>query len=43
MFFCEICEVFQNLIFTEDNWATASDIQQHFGHITSSINQLGHS
>ena len=23
--FCEICEVLQNLIFTEDSWATGSD------------------
>ena len=35
--FCEVCEVLQNLIFTEDSWATASDFQQHFGHITYSI------
>ena len=25
--FCEICEVLQNLIFTEDSWATGSDFQ----------------
>ena len=35
--FCETCEVLQNLIFTEDSWATASDFQQHFGYITCSI------
>ena len=35
--FCEICEVLQNPIFTEDRLATASDVQQHFGHITCSI------
>ena len=35
--FCEICEVLQNLISTEDSWATASDFQQHFGHITCSV------
>ena len=35
--FCEVCEVLQNLIFTEDSWATASNFQQHFGHITCSI------
>ena len=35
--FCEFCEVLQNLFFTEDSWTTASDFQQHFGHITCSI------
>ena len=35
--FCEICEVLQNLIFTEESWATASDFQQHFEHITHSV------
>ena len=35
--FYEIFEVLQNLIFTEDSWATASDFQQYFGHITCSI------
>ena len=44
--FYEICQVLQNLIFTEDGWATASDFQQHFGHIAcfisnkSTISQL---
>ena len=31
--FCEICDILQNFIFTEDSWATASDFQQRFGHI----------
>ena len=35
--FCEICEVLQNLIFTEDSWVKVSNFQQHFGHITYSI------
>ena len=35
--FCEICKVLQSLIFTKDSWATASDFQQHFGHVTCSI------
>ena len=35
--FCEISEVLQNLIFTENSLANASDIQQHFGHITCSV------
>ena len=35
--FCEICEVLQNLIFEENSWATASNFQQHFWHITCSI------
>ena len=35
--FCEICEVLQDLSFTEDIWANASDFQQHFRHITCSI------
>ena len=34
--FCEICEVLQTLIFTEDNWTAASDFQQQFGYITCS-------
>ena len=36
MLSCEICEVLENLIFTDDCWATP-DFQQHFGHITCSI------
>ena len=35
--FCEIWEVLQDLSFTEDIWANASDFQQHFRHITCSI------
>ena len=35
--FCEICEVLQNLKFTKESWATASDFQQHLGHITCSV------
>ena len=35
--FCKIWEVLQNLIFIEDSRATASDLQQHFGHIACSI------
>ena len=35
--FYEISEVLQNLIFTEDSWATSSDFQLHCGHITCSI------
>ena len=35
--FCEICEVLQNIILTKDSWATASDFQQDFGHITCSF------
>ena len=34
--FCEICEVLENLVFTENGWAIASNIQQHFRHITCS-------
>ena len=35
--FSEICEVLQDLNFTENIWANASDFQQNFGHITCSI------
>ena len=38
MLFCEMCEVLQNFVFTEDSWATASDFQQYFGLITCSVN-----
>ena len=37
MLFCKICEVLQNLIFTENYRATASDFQYRFGLITGSI------
>ena len=37
--FFEICEVLQNLNFTEDSWATAFDFQQHFGHMCSISNK----
>ena len=30
-------EVLQSVIFAEDSWATASDFQQQFGHMTCSI------
>ena len=35
--FCEICEVLHNLKFTKESWVTASDFQQHLGHITYSV------
>ena len=35
--FCKIFEVLWNFIFTEDSWATTSDFQQHFKHITCSV------
>ena len=38
--FCDICEVSHNLNFTEDSWVTASDFQQHFRHVTCSINNI---
>ena len=34
MLFCETCEVLQNIIFKENCWPFASDLQEHFGYIT---------
>ena len=36
-YFLWILWSFTKSFFTEDNWTTASDFQQHFGHITCSI------
>ena len=38
MCFVKFVKFYRNLNFTEDSLATASDFQQHFGHITCSIN-----
>ena len=46
MLSCETCEVLQNIIFKENRWSTASDLQEHFERITcfisnKSTNYLG--
>ena len=45
-FFCETCEVLQNIIFKENCWTTDSDFEHRFGRIAcfisnNSTNHLG--